>query len=516
MRAKRSVPGVIGVLVTGAAVHVGCSSYYEDLYEPLTEPLPPGTGGGGGTPAGCVPSENASPVGNECGVFVSSSLGDDANDGTKEKPVRTIGAGLAMAAASGKALYACAEMFDESVSVEAGVDVFGGLDCANGWAWIGETTKTALTAAAGEIPLSFTSSASGARMTDFSIEAVDAVADGGSSIAVVVDGASASFVRCDVVAGNGQAGKKGETPADPVGPTDSDDAAIRGNDGKAACDATASQLGGDPKENEICPPATGGPLGGLGGAGLINNGSSGDAQPANAQTALGGSGEPAADPTWDCATGVGLGGSNGVAGDGGVGATGDASLGSISAAGYSGIDGQPGGPGAPGQGGGGGGGAKGKPGCAGASGGGGGAGGCGGKGGFGGQAGGASIGIISLGATLSFEAVTIRTGRGGDGGEGGDGQGGGVGGNGGNGGAGDGTAPTTWPACNGGAGGHGGSGGKGGGGRGGHAIGIAYVGAAPSQEGVTIEPGDPGLGGVGADAQHSGADGVKAYVQELP
>ena len=37
-----------------------------------------GCSAGGGTPAGCVPSENSKPVEETCGVFVSSSRGAEA------------------------------------------------------------------------------------------------------------------------------------------------------------------------------------------------------------------------------------------------------------------------------------------------------------------------------------------------------------------------------------------------------------------------------------------------------
>jgi hypothetical protein len=455
-------------------------------------------------------------------VFVSSSLGDDANEGTKERPLRTLSAAMVKAAADAKPLYACAETFNEAVVLEAGIDVFGGLECANGWRWIGETTKTTLAAGSDQIPLTLTASASGALVADFAIEAADAMTDGGSSIAMVVDGATAALVRCDVRAGNGMPGAKGETPTDSVGPTDPTDPEIKGNDGAAACMAPDQQFGGAAKENSLCPVASGGPLGGAGGNGTLIEGGAGGAQTANSQTAQGGAGQPSTDPMnlWSCAVGMGLGGgntgSNGAPGDPGAGANDAASLGTLSSTGYTGLAGQPGLPGAPGQGGGGGGGAKGKPTCAGASGGGGGAGGCGGNGGLGGQAGGASIGIVSLGATLTFDTVTIRTGNGADGGEGGDGQGGGIGGLGGTGGLGDSNAPATLAACGGGNGGQGGTGGKGGGGRGGHAIGIAHTGAAPAIDGVTIETGTLGSGGTGADADHNGAPGVKANVQEFP
>ncbi|KYG02805.1 PE-PGRS family protein [Sorangium cellulosum] len=123
--------------------------------------------------------------------------------------------------------------------------------------------------------------------------------------------------------------------------------------------------------------------------------------------------------------------------------------------------------------------------------------------------GGSSIALISLDAALSFEDVTLKAGHAGNGGNGGPGQPGGQGGAGGPGGrVPDGSAGFR-AACDGGKGGTGGTGGRGGGGQGGHSLGIAFRGAPPSTDGVTaIELGDPGIGGQGSDAGHSGAAGM--------
>lgn len=468
------------------------------------------------TPPGCVPSGNMQPVADECGVFVSSTKGDDASGkGTKVAPYKTLAAALSRAGK--KPIYACGEAFMETVTLSADITLFGALDCTNGWTY-DASKKTVLTTDADAIPMIVTNTASDVKVYDFTIAATDAMKDGESSIAVIVDGATASFERCDIIAGNGKAGLAGDTPTDPVGPTDPNDPGIKGNDGKNACLDPAQQFGGAPKENPSCTAASGGPLGGNGGAGFINNG--GDASggtPAVMAKGFGGKGQTT--PGWDCTSdgingggGTGATGSTGAAGDGAQAAS---ALGTVDNTGYSGVAGKAGGPGLPGQGGGGGGGAKGKSMCAGASGGGGGAGGCGGKGGLGGNPGGASIGIISLGATLTFNAVTITTNKGGDGGDGGDGQAGGSGGNGGNGG--NGSMSGLSNACNGGAGGQGGIGGKGGGGLGGHAIGIAYTGTAPPTGGVTFDKkGTAGKGGAGADAQHDGTAGVQADMQLFP
>jgi hypothetical protein len=515
--------GLVGTITAG-----GCFHFEDGCVRARDCPTgPTGTGGmatsasstsgTGGTPTSCIPSESADPVADSCGVFVSSSLGLDDNEtdrGTQAKPFKSISAALTKAGAA--RVYACAESFTEAVTISAKVELYGGLDCKS-WKFVGAAKKTTLTAKAGDVPLEL---AGDATIEDFAITAADAATDGGSSIAVIADHATASFARCDLVAGAGKAGIAGATPSDSVGPIDPNDAAIRGNDGKNACLDPSAQLGGGSKDNALCPFVSGGPIGGSGGQGTVPSGGNGEANPATGQTALGGQGQPNLDPTWSCVVGQGSIGNNGVAGTDGAGATGASSLGTLGTTGYVGASGQSGGPAAPGQGGGGGGGAKGKsvPACAGASGGGGGAGGCGGKGGLGGQAGGASVALVSLGATLSFEKVTIKAGAGGQGGDGGNGQGGGVGGKGGTGGNGDSGASPTLAACDGGKGGQGGQGGKGGGGRGGHAIGIAYTGATmPLTKGATFTKGTPGKGGTGsADTLHDGAPGVQMNVQVFP
>ncbi|WP_050430198.1 hypothetical protein [Chondromyces crocatus] len=70
--------------------------------------------------------------------------------------------------------------------------------------------------------------------------------------------------------------------------------------------------------------------------------------------------------------------------------------------------------------------------------------------------------------------------------------------------------------CSGGRGGPGGNGGPGGGGLGGHALGIAFQGTAPPTEGLQMDVGEPGPGGVGAAPDQDGAPGVKADVQAFP
>lgn len=472
------------------------------------------SGTGGGPPATCVPTAGMDPVDDTCGVFVSSSLGaDSASAGSKANPYKTLAAAIKAAGPAKKPVYACSETFTETLTVAVGVGLYGGINCTNKWSYAGDV-KSTLTTDADAVPLTLSASANGASLFDFKVQAADAMLSGGSSIAVIADQVTAAFTRCDLIAGNGKDGLAGVTSTVGVGPNVSTDPQIRGNDGSDACTDANNVNGGLPKTNNLCMLPSN-PIGGLGGNGLVSNGTNGQAIVANTQTAVGGTGQAFADVTLNCMSGNGQTGAPGMLGNDGAGAIGMSTIGQVGSSGYTGVPGKAGVDGNPGQGGGGGGGAKGKAGCAGASGGGGGTGGCGGHGGTGGMAGGASIALVSLGATLSFNTVTVALGAGGVGGDGGEPQGGGAGGFGGFGGLGMG--PGLSPGCRGGDGGLGGDGGKGGGGRGGHAIGIAASGdMAPATKGVKFsQKGKSGLGGKGGPSQ-DGDPGVVADVQMSP
>jgi hypothetical protein len=78
-------------------------------------------------------------------VFVSNGTGDDGNDGSQEKPVRTIAHAIELADAK-KPIYACAGAmpFSEVLLVLAGTEIYGGLDCAS-WKYVGDMAKTTIT-----------------------------------------------------------------------------------------------------------------------------------------------------------------------------------------------------------------------------------------------------------------------------------------------------------------------------------------------------------------------------------
>ena len=530
MRGMLWATGTILLMGGAGAYALGCSAEAGDCERTLEcahyligaggstgTSLSTGGGGTGGTPILCIPSESKEPVADFCGVFVSSSLGADdlaADRGTRAKPYKSISAALMKADVT--RVYACAESFTETVTISTGVDLYGGLDCTS-WVYVGASKKTALTAPAEKIPLTLGNATGSAHVEDFAITAVAAKAPGGSSIAVVAKGSTASLTRCDLLSGEGKTGKDGDA-GDPNGMSAA--AGTAGNNGADAC-------GGDPVNGNPGGVAVANMCGGIDTVSVGGKGGNGDVASGNSgsvgQTGMfgaAGTGEPAAG-AWSCGSaepnGQGDNGNDGAPGDSGPGAAG---VGSLSPKGYTGTSGQTGMPGAPGQGGGGGGGAKGGLVCpangAGASGGSGGAGGCAGKPGSGGAAGGASIALVSHQATVTLTDCTLTAGSGGSGGKGGNLQPGGSGGKAGAGGTGKNGSNDS---CDGGKGGKGGNGGSGGGGLGGHSLAVAFSGTPVTKLGETIlMPGMKGAGGMGGSntMTNAGADGVSAAEQKFP
>ncbi len=186
------------------------------------------TGGAGGAPPSCVPSNNSTPVGNDCGVFVSASKGEDTNEGTKEKPFATIT--MALSAAGNGPVYLCGETLLESVDLSANAVLYGGLDCAADWKY--DASKPSVLNASGDmIPLRVSSKTS-AELYDVVVRADDAQVAGGSSIGVIAEGESeVKLTRCRVEAGNGKNGKD----SDPFLETAAD--GNPGLDGGMACSA---------------------------------------------------------------------------------------------------------------------------------------------------------------------------------------------------------------------------------------------------------------------------------------
>ncbi|WP_437745752.1 hypothetical protein [Sorangium sp. So ce1504] len=336
-----------------------------------------------------------------CGVFAQAgAAGAGEGEGTKQSPYGSLQEAIEKAAAEGKRVYACAdegEAFEESVKVEAGLEVIGSFACA-GWT-LDEGRKSGIAGPADAVALTIGEGADGALVEGFAIRAANATQAGGSSIGVVVADVEAELAEVEVTAGDAMDGAKGATPSEaPVA-----GASAEAGSASNACVADNAVLGGAGAVTSCEDGETAGGSGGPGGITATDkgNGQVGtDGGPVPEENpfgdGLGGVGQSdLSDPNGRCRPGNdGRDGTGGPAGAGGTGAT-------LALKGLSGGDGAPGSTGGRGQGGGGGGGAKAGLFCqvgpdtvdgVGASGGGGGAGGCGGKGGGGGQAGGSSVG----------------------------------------------------------------------------------------------------------------------------
>jgi hypothetical protein len=464
-----------------------------------------------------------------CGVFACPSGPADAN-GTQAKPYPSLATALGKAA--GKPVYACNnEAFTETgtVTVPLGATVYGGLDTTKGWAWTTTHTKLTVTQApmspgGSEIAMLLDTGTGKETTTieDLDVTAPDGNGDGVSSIAVVVNGITASLARCTFTAGAGTSGASGA--AGSVDPT-----MLQGLDGTKGNDLCT---GGTPNTGPMGPSlscaVTGGQtsMAGAGGDGAPPGGMTGGAGGNGAPLTLGAPKNPGKGGSGETAGALCTDGSPGDVGDDGMPGPGAPAgmLGTISTSGFTGVPGSPGMDGAAGFAGGGGGGALGgMAACggtptahSGAAGGSGGTGGCGGQHGAGGHPGGSSIALLSLMATLTLTEVELVAQGGGTGGNGGDGETGGPPGSGQLGGAGSGGSHA---ACSGGNGGKGGAGGPGGGGMGGHSIGVAYTGStAPNGAKISVAStaAAGGQGGKGNEVPGQGAPGRKAPTLQFP
>ena len=460
----------------------------------------PGAGGGTGCIAGAPPADGGC-VDAGAGIFVRRD-GDDEAPGTPEEPVATLAQAITLATMLQVDVFACAETFDEHLTLASGTRLFGGLDCDGGWAWTGARTVVAPQDDDGSPVVRLLSGEGSTVVHDVDVLAPSATIPSSSSIAVLAEATGVTWARGLLRAGAGADGLAGQdAPSEPAA------GGVNGKDGSIFMSCSISPKGGAASVTGSCPTTVGG-KGGDSGTSATDGQPGEDGQPLDPGGGQGGLGD-----TWYSLFPCGTGGDglNGEAGGFGAGGTG---LGTLGADGYVGAAGEAGGQGAVGQGGGGGGSRAATQSCTpnpdikthGPGGGGGASGGCGGLPGAGGQAGGASIALVSVNAALTLEDVTLESADGGDGGAGGAGQPGGPGGVGG-----DGACDGSLCSCDGGDGGKGGDGGPGGGGSGGHSLGIGFVGVPPTLTGSSAatlgQPGAGGLGGGGITA-NQGAMGL--------
>jgi len=444
-------------------------------------------------PPGCTTPENPLQNPEKClvdafGAFVSPT-GDDANDGTKAKPFKTIGKALA----SGKTrVVVCEGTYAEALDIGRDVEIYGGVACS-----FDKAGPTPVLDSGKALGLSV--SRGNVRLANLALVAKDATEAGESSIGVAVAaGAALTMVGGAVSAGAGAAGTEGTTASNYSALAQSD-SKIKGNDGSGnmgGAAQTCAMLG--------CVENVGvANTGGSGGVGAAGGGSPGTNGATSVPGAPAGRGNGGSYDVGLATCGVGIPGADASGANGGVGAT---TPGSIEGGKWTATRGTTGTTARPGQAGGGGSGGR-DQGAMNAGGGGGGCGGCGGGKGLGGQSGGSSFAVLSMSATVSLENVTLKTATGGKGGKGGDGQIGQLGGL-------SGAAAASGIGCPGGLGGQGGQGGGGGGGAGGHSVAVAYTGTKPTLKSITPDVagtaaagGEPGASAPTVTQATSGAPG---------
>lgn len=154
------------------------------------------------------------------GVFVDPQ-GLDGGDGSFEAPVASLGKGIELALAQEKDVYLCAATYEENVVVEgAGVRIYGGYDCADGWR---RKPIQAVVAPAAGRPLTVRSASGPVVLSRVQLLAPAAVEPGESSVAaLIVDSGDVLLSHLDLVAGEGAMGVHGEAakehPAAPPQP----------------------------------------------------------------------------------------------------------------------------------------------------------------------------------------------------------------------------------------------------------------------------------------------------------
>ncbi|MFO0639643.1 MAG: hypothetical protein U0183_10570 [Polyangiaceae bacterium] len=515
MRRETTLGFVVVSLAAVGALFAGCASFEADICA-YAKCDADGSTADGPTPDGNIPdagpdSNVPNPPGcesvkeplknpekcftDDVWAFVSPS-GNDANPGTKALPYKTIGKALQGAK---PLVAACEGTYAEALVIGRTAGLYGGMTCDFGKA------GGATTLASGK-PVGLTAKSGDVTLNGVSVRATDAAAEGESSIGILAEsGVVLNVMGGTVTAGAGAPGAGGTTGTNYDAALDASDPKIKGNN------ANGNTGGAKQTCAALCVEA---PVvaveGGEGGVGAGAGGSPGG----DGKTVVAGApatrGKGGAYDVGNTQCGLGNNGAPATAANGGAGAS---SPGKIEAGKWQVSRGASGETARPGQGGGGGsGGASATVG----GGGGGGCGGCGGAKGQGGQSGGSSFGVLSLGATVTLENVTVKAGTGGKGGAGSGGQTGQAGGA-------VGAPASLGIGCPGGAGGQGGQGGGGGGGAGGHSVAVAYSGTKPTQKGVKAEPaataakgGDPGETGAGATTPSTaGKDGETAAELEL-
>jgi hypothetical protein len=205
------------------------------------------------------PKDSLPCVADTVGIFASPA-GNDADPGTRDKPVRSIARAAALAASSNKPrVYVCTGTYSDSVEVAKPISFHGGFTCTGGdWKYTGDVPIW--NAAKADHALRIAGAGDKLAIEDLEFDAKDGSAAGESSIGIfIADSAEVSLTRVVVNAGKGVDGEtkvkqsakgnapKGGAAVNPIGGAGSkltcpDGDSIGGNGGTVgANDATAGQ-----------------------------------------------------------------------------------------------------------------------------------------------------------------------------------------------------------------------------------------------------------------------------------
>lgn len=150
----------------------------------------------------CDPAAHRECIDDAHGVFVDGEAGDDAQPGTRARPVRTLAAAVAL---QPRAIFVCATVYPERVRAmaPAALTVLGGLHCGT-FAWTGEKPTVRGLDFAGD-----------GHVADLRVEASVDAEHAPDAVGIEALGASLVVERVDIVVGPGQAGKDGELDTGP-------------------------------------------------------------------------------------------------------------------------------------------------------------------------------------------------------------------------------------------------------------------------------------------------------------
>lgn len=450
----------------------------------------------------------------ERAVFVAP-IGNDDNDGTRERPVRNLQRAIEVAQAEGKdqILVAAGSFPVTTLEMVEGINIYGGYN-ASTWSRNYGTNSTNIVAS-GEIGVLFNNIQTPTELAGLHVRGASFTQIGRSTYSIWIRNSGDNVVlrNLNVYAGSAGPGASGSagatgTPGN-TGTTNTGTNNVNGGSARVCTYSGNSGAGGVGSGSQNC--------GGDRGRNGLPGAASADGTAGGAGGARGGAPDCG---SWCGGTTKGQRGSNGsvggTGGNGSISAAPTANNGSLNSGGFAPTNGNPGNNGRSGGGGGGGGsGGADRSACGdglpGAGGGGGGSGGCGGQGGRAGSGGAGSFGVVVEDSAPQLYDIVVNRGNGGAGGAGGTGGGGGSGGGGGTGHAYSGNWTQGDPGAGGtgGAGGGGGSGSGGSGGCGGPSVGIALIGNASYEDtemSLIIVGGSGGVGGQGGQGGQLGSN----------